>query len=118
MGSARAFVPFTNNSGASLKVDLFDIYVCACGGRTLARSSTSGSTTTSLLSMVGAILKVFSCKDLKLYCAQISVRSYLESSQLDTVGGYLCRPWQLPHRMDYGLRGTSDIALSSSLLHF
>ncbi len=38
-----------------------------------------------------------------------SIRSYIKNTDLGKVGPYLLRPVHLPHRNDYGLRGTSDV---------
>lgn len=38
-----------------------------------------------------------------------SLRSYITKDDLGKVGPYLLRPVHLPHRNDYGLRGTSDV---------
>ena len=37
-----------------------------------------------------------------------SLRQYATLDNLQRIGGSVLRPWQLPHRADYGLRGTAD----------
>ncbi|CAK8991525.1 unnamed protein product [Durusdinium trenchii] len=43
------------------------------------------------------------------------MRQYASLEQLRQTGGTLLRPWQLPHRNDFGLRGTADCEVQRSL---
>lgn len=36
------------------------------------------------------------------------LRKYADEQTFKAAGAQLIRPWQLPHRGDYGLRGTAD----------
>ena len=38
----------------------------------------------------------------------VGCRSYVTSSEIEKPGAFIVRPWMLPHRLDYGLRGTAD----------
>lgn len=52
----------------------------------------------------------------------LAIRTYsTESAFQNSVGAHLMRPWQLPHRNDFGLRGTADCVrwlLFSNLICF
>ena len=43
------------------------------------------------------------------------LRAYCLENKVD--GAIVLRPWQLPHRMDFGLRGTGDAVQYSVVLH-
>ena len=47
-----------------------------------------------------------------------STRTYCKEIDLAHEGAVLLRPWMLPWRMDYGLRGTSDVVPRCEMLEF
>ena len=48
----------------------------------------------------------------------LSTRTYCRESDLAHEGAVFLRPWMLPWRMDYGLRGTSDVVPRLPILIF
>lgn len=60
----------------------------------------------------------FEIKHYQPFPTSMMMRSYIAEADLKTTGAKILRPFHLPHRLDYGLRGTSDVDWSLVVIFF